>query len=100
HAAAGGPSRPGAEAATAWRTHSSGHYVRTLDPLAQQRRQRTPAAVSVEAYSDAAGAGFPPNLADRPVTTREALRAYDPDLYALVDETMAYQGHVDWRVRR
>jgi len=32
-------------------------------------------------------------------TTREALKAYDPDLYALVEETMAYKEHVDWRVK-
>jgi hypothetical protein len=57
-------------------------------------------AAGVEAYFDAAGAGFPPNLADRPITTREALKAYDPALYALVDETMAYTGHVDWRFQR
>jgi hypothetical protein len=56
-------------------------------------------AAGVEAYFDAAGDGQAPNLADRPVTTREALKAYDPDLYALVDETMAYKGHVDWRFR-
>src|SRR5207244_1702224 len=30
-------------------------------------------AAGVEAYFDAAGAGQPPNLADRPITTREAL---------------------------
>jgi hypothetical protein len=57
-------------------------------------------AAGVEAYFDAAGAGQAPNLADRPITTREALKAYDPDLYALVDETMAYREHVDWRFRR
>jgi hypothetical protein len=57
-------------------------------------------AVGVEAYFDAAGDGEAPNLADRPITTREALKGYDPDLYALVDETMAYRGHVDWRFRR
>jgi hypothetical protein len=57
-------------------------------------------AAGVEAYFDAAGEGFCPNDADRPVTTREALRGYDPALYALVDETMAYRGHADWRVRR
>ncbi len=57
-------------------------------------------AAGVEAYFDAAGAGFPPALADRPITSREALKAYDPDLYALVDETMAYKEHVDWRFRR
>jgi hypothetical protein len=54
----------------------------------------------VEAYFDAAGDGQPPNLADRPITTREALKAYDPELYALVDETFAYREHVDWRFKR
>jgi alpha-glucosidase len=54
---------------------------------------------AVEAYFDAGGAGHPPNNAERPITTRDALRAYDPGLYALVDETMAYKGRVDWRVR-
>jgi len=57
-------------------------------------------AAGVEAYFDAAGEGPAPNLADRPITTREALKAYDPDLYALVDETMAYKEHVDWRFKR
>jgi dipeptidyl aminopeptidase/acylaminoacyl peptidase len=57
-------------------------------------------AAGVEAYFDAAGDGQPPDLADRPITTREALKAYDPELFALVDETMAYKGHVDWRYRR
>src|SRR5262245_46244801 len=57
-------------------------------------------AAGVEAYFDAAGDGEPPQLADRPITTREALKAYDPDLYALVDETMAYREHVDWRYKR
>jgi hypothetical protein len=57
-------------------------------------------SAGVEAYFDAAGAGQPPTGADRPITTREALAAYDPGLYALVDETMAYKGHVDWRFRR
>ena len=56
-------------------------------------------AAGVEAYFDAAGAGQPPNDADRPITTREVLKSYDPDLYELVDETMAYKGHVDWRFR-
>ena len=51
----------------------------------------------VEAYFDASGSSHAPNEADRPITTREALKAYDPDLYALVDETMAYKEHVDWR---
>jgi hypothetical protein len=57
-------------------------------------------AAGVEAYFDAAGDGYAPHGADRPITTREALRNYDPELYALVDETMAYRERVDWRVRR
>jgi hypothetical protein len=57
-------------------------------------------AAGVEAYFDAAGDSPPPDLADHPVSTREALKAYDPELYALVAETMAYRGHVDWRYRR
>jgi hypothetical protein len=57
-------------------------------------------AAGVQAYFDATGAGQPPHGADRPIATREALRSYDPALYALVDETMAYKEHVDWRSRR
>jgi alpha-glucosidase len=57
-------------------------------------------SAGVEAYFDAAGTGVAPNGADRPITTREALKAYDPELYALVDETMAYKERVDWRARR
>jgi hypothetical protein len=57
-------------------------------------------AAGVEAYFDAAGAGFPPHAADRPITTREALKSYDPALFALVDETMAYKEHVDWRAAK
>jgi hypothetical protein len=57
-------------------------------------------AAGVEAYFDAGGDGPAPQAAERPVTSREVLKAYDPDLYALVDETMAYREHVDWRYRR
>jgi hypothetical protein len=57
-------------------------------------------AAGVEAYFDAAGAGCAPHNSDRPITTREALKSYDAGLYALVDETMAYKEHVDWRVRK
>ena len=60
-------------------------------------------AAGVLAYFDAAGdpARVPaPVDADRPVVTREALKAYDPGLYALVDEVMAYKGHADWRYAR
>ncbi len=51
----------------------------------------------VLAYFDALGQDAAPNDAAHPVNTREALKNYDPDLHALVNETMAYDGHVDWR---
>lgn len=54
-------------------------------------------AAGVLAYFDAAGQDAAPNDAPHPIATREALKAYDPALYALVNETMAYDGHVDWR---
>lgn len=54
-------------------------------------------AEGVLAYFDAVGMGAPPNGADYPITTREALKEYDPGLFSLVDETMAYKGKVDWR---
>jgi hypothetical protein len=57
-------------------------------------------AAGVEAYFDATGSGTAPNGADRPITTRETLKAYDPDLYALVAETMAFKERVDWRVKK
>jgi hypothetical protein len=57
-------------------------------------------SAGVEAYFDAAGAGTPPHGADRPITSREALKVYDPNLFTLVDETMAYKEHVDWRFQR
>jgi hypothetical protein len=34
-----------------------------------------------------------------PINSREALKSYDPELFALVHETMAYEGHVDWRLK-
>src|SRR5262249_33725890 len=49
----------------------------------------------VLAYFDATGQTASPNDAPHPIVTREALKEYDPDLYALVHETMAYAGHVD-----
>jgi alpha-glucosidase len=54
-------------------------------------------AEGVLAYFDATGVGTTPTDADHPIAARETLRQYDPDLYALVDETMAYKGKVDWR---
>ena len=53
----------------------------------------------VLAYFDASGQDAAPNDAPHPINTREALKEYDPDLYALVNKTMAYDGHVDWRYR-
>jgi len=57
-------------------------------------------AAGVEAYFDAAGDDAPPPLAEQPISTREALKGYDAELYALVAETMAYREHVDWRYKR
>jgi hypothetical protein len=54
-------------------------------------------AVGVLAYFDALGQDAAPNDAAHPIRTREALKNYDPELYTLVNETMAYDGHVDWR---
>jgi hypothetical protein len=64
-------------------------------------------AAGVLAYFDAAGQDGAPfkdtgpngDFSDSPhaINTREALKAYDPDLFALVNETMAYDGHADWR---
>ena len=51
----------------------------------------------VMAYFDAVGQGIAPNDASRPIATREALKAYDPGLFDLVDKTIAYDGKVDWR---
>jgi hypothetical protein len=53
----------------------------------------------VLAYFDAAGQHMPPNDALYSITTRQHLRQYDPDLFALISQTMAYDGHVDWRLR-
>jgi dipeptidyl-peptidase-4 len=54
-------------------------------------------AEGVLAYFDAVGQTGSPNDAPHPITTREALRDYDGGLFAIVNETMAYDGHVDWR---
>ena len=56
-------------------------------------------AEGVLAYFDAAGTGMTPTDAEHPINTREALKQYDPALFALVDETMAYKGKIDWRYR-
>lgn len=54
-------------------------------------------ASGVLAYFDALGQDGSPLDAPHPIATREALQTYDPSLFALVNETMAYDGHVDWR---
>jgi hypothetical protein len=46
-------------------------------------------ATGVLAYFDAIGQQTVPDDATRPIRTREALQVYDPELYALVNETMA-----------
>lgn len=51
----------------------------------------------VLAYFDASGQTAAPHDAIHPITTREKLQAYDPDLFALVHETFAFAGKVDWR---
>lgn len=56
-------------------------------------------AAGLAAYFDGSGDGQAPLGAARPITTREALKAYDPGLYRIVDRTMAYDEHVDWRFR-
>ena len=56
-------------------------------------------AKGVLAYFDAAGQDATPPDISHPVNTREALQRYDPDLFSLVEETMAYTGKVDWRYR-
>jgi alpha-glucosidase len=48
----------------------------------------------VLAYFDAAGAT---TVARRSLGTRESLKEYDPELFHLVNDTMAYEGHADWR---
>ncbi len=57
-------------------------------------------ARGVLAYFDAAGQMHPPEDAPHPISTREDLRQYDPELFDLVAETMAYRGHVSWRLAR
>lgn len=66
-------------------------------PAAQDRMEYW--AQGVLAYFDASGQNPAPHDASRPVRTREDLKEHDRDLYALVSETMAYDGHMDWRFR-
>jgi alpha-glucosidase len=76
--------------------------------MSNKKWQGTPAvrsrteywAEGVLAYFDATGQEGIPNDAPHPIAARELLKEYDPDLFALVNETMAYDGHVDWRYTR
>ncbi len=54
-------------------------------------------SAGLEAYFDAGGTGITPNNADHPIVSRALLKSYDPNLFQLVEETMAYKGQVDWR---
>ncbi len=56
-------------------------------------------ATGVLAYFDALGQDAAPDDVAHPIRTRETLKDYDPDLYSLINETMAYDGHVDWRFK-
>ncbi|HEX8465484.1 MAG TPA: hypothetical protein VF627_12780, partial [Abditibacterium sp.] len=60
-------------------------------------------AKGVLAYFDAAGQDSAPVAATPgvswPVNTREGLRQYDLELFALVHETMACEGKVDWHFK-
>lgn len=56
-------------------------------------------AQGVAAYFDSTGQAAAPADAPHPISTREALQDYDPGLFALVQETMAFVGRVDWRFR-
>jgi hypothetical protein len=50
----------------------------------------------VLAYFEALGQSAVPSDAAYPINTRARLKEYDLDLHALVSETMAYDGHVEW----
>ena len=56
-------------------------------------------ATGVLAYFDAVGQTAAPHDVPHPIGSREQLQEYDPELFELVAETMAYRGHVDWRYR-
>lgn len=52
----------------------------------------------VLAYFDAASATLIPKGSSKPVNNRQALQQYDPNLYEIVHELMAYQDRTDWRI--
>lgn len=66
-------------------------------PAARDRGEYFTAGIL--AYYEGTGAGYAPYGGDRPITTRELLKSYDPELYQLVDTMLAYTEHDDWRYR-
>jgi hypothetical protein len=56
-------------------------------------------ARGVMAYFDAAGQDQSPEGVSHPISTREQLREYDPELFRLITKTMAYEGRLDWRAK-
>lgn len=54
-------------------------------------------STGLAAFFDVAGQNTAPLDWPHPILTREQLKAYDPDFFALIGETMAYDHHVDWR---
>ena len=52
----------------------------------------------VLAYFDADSTTLIPKGSSEPVNNRQALQQYDPNLYELVHELMAYQDRTDWRI--
>lgn len=73
--------------------------------MTAEKWEGTPAATDkfaywsagVLAYFDAAGSDTVPEDSTAPINTRESLKDYDSDLFALVHETMAYENKVEWR---
>lgn len=68
----------------------------TTPPAASDRVEYW--ASGVQAYFDA-GPGIRSSRSVSLPRTRESLKSHDPELYALVNETMAYEDHADWRYR-
>jgi hypothetical protein len=54
-------------------------------------------SAGVLAYFDALGQDDAPNDFATPINTREKLKEYDPEFFAFVNTTMAYETKVDWR---
>jgi hypothetical protein len=54
-------------------------------------------SAGVLAYFDAAGQAAAPADSAQPISSREALANYDPELHVLVHETFGHGGKLDWR---